>query len=125
MVEQWDTEEVPAQGAGPVHVAPAHTRTWFHNGLAPRPAADSRRQEMPYALRAPVLPPGLDPDEEREAFRALHGMVLRREVRGLAWLGAGRAPLTPVEEQGLTVLMLQPRVGDAHAVFLGYPPRGA
>jgi RHS repeat-associated protein len=148
MVEQWDKEQfaaLTAEGNLPAtnidaasHVPPVHTRSWFHTGVHEDKGHISRRFEDEYyrepglneqelaALLLPdtALPPGLTPGEEREACRALKGMMLRQEVyaddapagAGDAIVKRARTPYT-VLEQNFTIRAVQPRGANRHAVF--------
>ena len=120
------------------HVPPVHTKTWFHTGTYLDREHISRQFEEEYyrepglsdtefrALLLPdtTLPPGLTPGEEREACRALKGMMLRQEVYaddappGSSGEMIERAE-TPysVIEQDFTICQLQPCAGNRHAVF--------
>jgi RHS repeat-associated protein len=130
MVEQWDAELVPAVVPGDApYVPPTLTRSWFHTGVrASGPAAAdcfaepglSAAQAEALRLPGPALPAGTTAEEEREAYRALKGALLRQEVYGLDGSGAQPYPYT-VTEQSLAVRMLQPRAGQAHAVFTASP----
>ena len=147
MVEQWDTEELAALAApgtdedfpeatnldAASHVPPVRTRTWFHTGAFPDTARISRRHEAAYwsapeprarGLDDTPLPTGLDPeltaDELREAVRALKGTVLRQEV--YADDGSPQAGLPySVTERNATLVRLQPRGSNRHAVFFTHP----
>ena len=150
MVEQWDTEALgsfEASGALPEsedgmpasHVAPVHTRTWFHTGMhAGRGrvadalageyfrepgASDGEAREL--LLPDTELPNGLSAEEEREACRALKGSMLRQETYADdagpgADADARERAAVPysVIEQSYAVRPLQPREDNAHAVFL-------
>ena len=84
-VEQWDTESHPAPSGlglfadrppavnGESPQPPVVTETWFHTG---RWLLDG----LPDGLSM-VLPDGLTPDEQRDAYRALKGQVLRQRIR--------------------------------------------
>lgn len=141
----------PAANIAPEsHVPPVRTRTWFHTGahlgrehvsdyfaglLGPTDPgeyfrepgltdAEARAQLLPDT----TLPDGLTVEEEREACRALRGVMLRQEVYADD-AGPGAAPelvaraLTPytVTEQSFTVRMAQPRAGNPNAVFFSHP----
>jgi RHS repeat-associated protein len=153
MVEQFDTEEFAALSASDdfptgdnidaaSHVPPVHTKTWFHTGVYLDREHISRQYEDEYyrepglkdqefqALLLPDthLPTGLTLEEEREACRALKGMMLRQEVYADdAPPGASEALIqragTPytVAEQDFTIRVLQPRAGNHHAVFFTHP----
>lgn len=145
-VDRWDTEEQRGDTGFPEAAnwndvswtPPLHTRTWYHTGAFVEAAGVSRQYAREYwtepALRADdraadreallvpdtPLPPGLDPGEVREAYRALKGMALRTEV--YADDGSARAgnPYT-VTEQNFEVRLLQSRGGNENAVFLVHP----
>src|SRR5690606_1764790 len=120
------------------HVPPVLTRTWFHTGnylgrdrisnyfaglgdtghageyyrepgLSDAEAAERVRPDT-------VLPAGLTLDEEREACRALKGMMLRQEVYALDGTAKAAIPYA-VSEQNFTIECLQSRGGNRHAVF--------
>ncbi|WP_406193202.1 hypothetical protein OH807_02330 [Kitasatospora sp. NBC_01560] len=125
----------PAVGA---HAPPLHTKTWFHTGAHRQRArisdhfAHTGGPDGYYGQPAPgsagpspflpdtVLPPGLTPAEEREACRALKGLMLRQETYGADGTDRARHPYTVVE-QNFTVRMLRPRGTGRHAVFLTHP----
>lgn len=145
-VDQWDTEEQRGdtefpEGANWSEVSwtpPLHTRTWFHTGAFVEAAGVSRQYAREYwsepALRGEegaldreamllpdiVLPPGLDPGEIREAYRALKGMALRIEVYAEDGSAQAGNPYS-VTEQNFTVRLLQPRGGNKNAVVLTHP----
>lgn len=153
MVEQFDTEEFAALNSSGTlskatnidaasHVPPVHTKTWFHTGVYLDREHISRQFEDEYyrepelseqdfqALLLPdtTLPGELTLEEEREACRALKGMMLRQEVYvDDAWSASDAAiieraqiPYTVVE-QDFTIHALQPRAGNRHAVFFTHP----
>ncbi|MER5710341.1 SpvB/TcaC N-terminal domain-containing protein [Streptomyces sp. NPDC002122] len=149
MVEQWDTEELAALGGAeegePGHasdVPPVRVASWFHTGARPDRERVSRHHEDEYyrepgltpeaarelLLDDTPLPPGLDPEEERQACRALKGALLRREIYAddalpdatPAEAARARTPYA-VTEQNFTVRRLQARGGHAHAVFDVHP----
>ena len=120
------------------HVPPVHTKTWFHTGAylsrdhmsdffaglldehdtgeyyrEPGLTDDEARTLL---LPDTVLPPGLTPQEEREASRSLKGALLRQEVYALDGTPEAAHPYT-VTEQNFTIRHLQPRGGNRHAVF--------
>ena len=131
------------------HVPPVLTRTWFHTGAyighdrvsqffaglrdrgdrgeyyrEPAWLKDDEEAEK-RLLPDTVLPDGLTAEEEREAARALKGMMLRQEVYALD--GVGRSADYPlghpytVAEQNFTIRLLQPRVDNRLAVFFTHP----
>lgn len=150
MVEQRDTEthrddvlfpdvETTNEGAASL-VPPVLTRTWFHTGAFNESETFSQQYPHEYwtepdlrgdepnvvaAREAMLLPDtvienGFDPDEMREAFRALKGSALRIEVYAEDGTAEAEHPYT-VTEQNLTVTRLQPRGPNQHAVFFTHP----
>jgi hypothetical protein len=132
------------------HVPPVVTKTWFHTGiyLGPdcisthfavgRDAGDpgeyfrepglSDQAAAHQLLEDTDLPDGLSLDEQREACRALKGLMLRQEVYAED-VGPNstaediRRAETPyaVTEQSFTIRALQPRGANRHAVFFTHP----
>jgi len=128
------------------HIPPVLTRTWYHTGAYLQQAHISLQFKDQY-YRAPgqddaqrdamllldtvlpaevTLPDGtrqlwqLSAQEEREACRALKGMVLRREVYALDGSAQEPHPYS-VSERNYTVLLLHPCCGNRHAVFFTQP----
>jgi RHS repeat-associated protein len=118
-------------------IPPVLTRTWFHTGVFHKGGAVSRHFAGEYyregALRSgehplmreaadamllddTVLPPGLTPEEAREACRALKGTVLRREVYALDGKPESVRPYSVVESN-FTVRLVQQRGLNRHAVL--------
>jgi RHS repeat-associated protein len=119
-------------------VPPVLTRTWYHTGVWMgrdrisrhyAGLADDRDRGEYYRepglsdaeasrllLDDTVLPDGLSAEEEREACRALKGLVLRREVYALDGTAREEHPYT-VTEQNFTIRRLQPKLGHRPAVF--------
>lgn len=138
MVEQWDTERFEVLAArGPVadniasesHVPAIRTRRWYHTGVhgAQHEVADFFAGDLAAGatlLSDAALPPSLNPDEAREASRALRGSLLREEVyaddAGPAaspeQIARARTPYNIIE-QSFAVRMLQPRAALRHGVF--------
>lgn len=114
MVEQWDTEDF---------ALPVHTRTWFHTGAYLEEGAVTQQFAAEYYQDPPLpplpdtlLPPGLSYEEEREAFRALKGSLLRQEV--YADDGSAKAGIPySVAEHNYTITALQPQAINKYAVF--------
>lgn len=132
------------------HVPPVLTKTWFHTGLYLgrehvsdffagllddndvgeyyREPGLTDPQAKERLLPDTVLPEKLTLEEEREACRALKGMMLRQEVYALDATDTS-SPLekkraeTPytVVEQNFTLKRLQPRGDNRHAVFFVHP----
>lgn len=144
MVEQWDTEQFAALANGNVpadnvdaasHVPPVHTKTWYHTGVCLSRERVSRQFESEY-FREPgltveaarplllddsIVATGLTLEEERQACRALKGLMLRQEVYALD--GVGQSAEYPSgmpyagAEQNFTIRTLQPSGANRHAVF--------
>ncbi len=150
MVEQRDTEthlddmlfpDVESSNEDAASfVPPMLTRTWFHTGAFIDAGNVSRQYEHEYwvepdlrgdapadvaareAMLLPdtVLEAGLDPDEVREAYRALKGSPLRIEVYSEDGTPRAEHPYT-VTEQNFSVRRLQERGPNQHTVFLTHP----
>jgi RHS repeat-associated protein len=132
------------------HVPPVLTKTWFHTGIYlgrdqvsdffaglvndrdvgeyyREPGLDDE-QARARLLPDTVLPESLTVDEEREACRALKGMMLRQEVYALDSTEISSpeekqradTPFTVVE-QNFTLERVQPRGDNRHAVFFAHP----
>ncbi len=128
MVEQTDSEDFD-HVERPLHQTPVVTRRWFHTGAwlgtgktLDQFAHEYWPEEVPLTDVRVIAAPGLDPalvdrlsaEDWREALRACKGRSLRTEVF------AGDAPAgTPcsVEARSHVVVLVQPRGGNAHAVF--------
>jgi RHS repeat-associated protein len=132
------------------YVPPVLTKTWFHTGIylgrdhvsnffaglldgkdvgeyyrEPGLTDDQARDRL---LPDTVLPENLTLEEEREACRALKGMMLRQEVYALDVTDTSspeekKRAATPytVVEQNFTLERLQLRLGNRHAVFFAHP----
>jgi RHS repeat-associated protein len=137
-VEQWDAESLKQPAAqeegGAACVAPVYTRIWYHTG-APGSSGqlsaqykDDYYQGDAFAHRLPdsTLEGGWKdqpPEGMREAYRALHGRELRREVYGDdAWLNPelARHPYA-VTESSFTIRLIQPSGQQPYAVCFAYP----
>jgi RHS repeat-associated protein len=138
MVEQMDTEEFAETDAIPAvadnvdaasTVPPVFIKTWLHTGAfisGPvegeyyREPGLSDEQAAALLLNDTILPAGLTADESREAARALKGSMLRQEVYALDGTDEAATPYS-VAEQNFTVELLQPQLGNRHAVFFSHP----
>ncbi|GIF45860.1 RHS repeat-associated protein [Asanoa ferruginea] len=122
MVEQWDTERFGTD------LPPVLTRTWFHTGspeplpvaLAGMLLAESTLPDTHWHRDGTRTPHRLTGDEAREACRALKGTPLRQEVYALDGTAEADRPYL-ITEANATVELLQPRLGNLHAVFLRHP----
>lgn len=152
MVEEWDSAEFHPEDPAATNtsaawkVPPVRTKTWFHTGAYDRHRAISHQLARDYfgapqdeaafqswastqLLDDTLLPDlALDTDEEREAVRALKGMLLRQEVYADdAPLGSppdvverSRTPYS-ITEQNFTIRCVQPQMGNRHGVFFTHP----
>jgi len=127
------------------HVPPVKTKTWFHNGafadsVVSRQFADeywyepamTAAEQAAMLLDDTVLPTGIrlansttlsyepSPDDLREACRALRGMPLRQEIYALDGSEHQDRPYV-VSESNHTIEILQPHVGNQHAVCFTHP----
>ena len=130
------------------HVPPVHTKTWYHTGVylgrqhisdyfaGLLDATDQGEYFREPGLTDPQarallladndIPEGLTLDEEREACRALKGMMLRQEIYAddadhpgatPEQIDRARRPYT-VTEQNFTIRPVQPRGTNRHGVFI-------
>lgn len=126
------------------HVPPVQTKTWFHTGVylegnrlskffaGLREISDRgeyyreplwRDDDVEAGKRLlldTVLPAGLTVAEEREACRALKGMMLRQEIYAVDGTVKAEHPYT-VTEQNFSVVRLQPQNENRHGVFFTQP----
>jgi len=143
LVEQWDAESFDSDVGdgtfpedlfpevdGEFLLPPVHTKTWFHTGAWKEQhelteifrgeyyAGDEDAVDLPGTAFSTA---SLSIEEQREAARALKGMVLRQEVYADDGTGLAARPYT-VSERCYEVRRIQPRVaGNPHAVFLSHP----
>lgn len=122
------------------YVPPVHTKTWFHTGVydeidevsqhfageyygAPESGDPNYAAKFAVFLKTllpdTVLPVGSNPDEEREASRALKGSMLRQEIYAFDSSAKTKHPYT-VTEQNFTIETLQPRGVNRYAVFFSH-----
>jgi RHS repeat-associated protein len=124
------------------HVPPMLTRTWFHTGAFLgadrisryfaglldgsdrgeyyREPGLSDAEAAQRLLDDTVLPSGLTADEQREACRALKGMMLRQEIYALDGTDKQPHPYV-VTEQNFALRRIQAKGGNRHAVFFSHP----
>ena len=135
-VEQFDTDELGSvtetdsdSAASNVdaasYVPPVVTRSCFHTGSYNQAAELERhyRDREYYALDPAAitldsssLPDGLSTAEQREAVRALKGLMLRQEVYALDGSPQSAHPFS-VSQRNCTIARLQPIGTARHAVF--------
>jgi RHS repeat-associated protein len=140
-VDQWDTETFDLLQADTLfegnnlnenandYVAPIRTKSWFHVGhfIDQEYILDAYRAE--YHTGDPLMSDvaavqfaedlsfeDLSGPEKREALRALRGVLLRKELYTQDEQPASDHPYQ-VMAAGYTVKLLQPRAGNAYAVF--------
>jgi RHS repeat-associated protein len=139
MVEQTDTEEFEKwikSGSSNIvdvklHQPPVKTKTWYHTGFYFNRSNILKLFEKEYFSNTlfneyhvedtfiddSILTGGLRADELRQAFRACKGRMLRKEVYALDGTSLEYLPYV-VEEQNCTITLLQPKGGNAFAVFI-------
>ncbi|HVX29973.1 MAG TPA: toxin TcdB middle/N-terminal domain-containing protein, partial [Nitrolancea sp.] len=127
------------------YVPPVYTKTWFHTGAyverqrvstffaGPNPTllGDKYYREPGWSddddaaarglLPDTLIPPDLTTDEEREACRALKGVMLRQEVYALDDHPERQDHPYLVTEQNFAIECLQRRENNRHAVFFTHP----
>jgi RHS repeat-associated protein len=127
-VDQWDAEE-RGPASTPTDLPPVRTRTWFHTGaylgrdrISTQLAGEYFADPAAPLLDDTVLelPADADPDDEREACRALRGTMLRQEVYADDGSAEQDFPYL-VTEQNTGIRPVQPRAGHRHAVFVTHP----
>lgn len=132
-VQQWDSQSWTGTGSDPDRILtrpPVRTETWLHTGAWF--AADSLMARLntewfqgdtkAWPLPECEIHPGLTPEEQREAVRALRGRMLRQEV--YAEDGSAKADVPySVTEQSHVAVLVQPRttgILQKHAIFLAH-----
>ncbi|MFE2282912.1 SpvB/TcaC N-terminal domain-containing protein [Streptomyces sp. NPDC059443] len=133
-VEHRDALSYPA-GGDRTYEPPAVTRRWQHTGWTDERVSTGLTREYwrpdphlpdPYLpdtgplLPDTPLPPGLTPEEAREAARALRGHPLREEVFAEDRDGALGMPYAVTETNHL-LRVLQPHGAGPHCVVLAVP----
>lgn len=133
--EAFDTGEENAfpdgaNDAATWRLAPVLTKTWYHTGVFLGVDRVSRHLAHEYyrepgetaemRLADTVLPPGLMPEEARDACRGLKGMELREEIYALDGTDASARPYT-VAEGNATLRVYQPRAaGNRYCVVFSH-----
>ncbi len=131
-VEQWDTESFDAdsgKGLGShipdeeLILPPVKTVSYFHTGAFMEASTfESKLSEEYFDIDAGFVlpdtqvPSGLNPQEQREAYRAIRGSLLRTEIYAEDGTVKADKPYT-VTEQSFIVRMEQPQGENLHAVF--------
>src|SRR3569833_2839326 len=106
--------------------SPICTKTWYHTGVF----IDAENIMTQYAheyfqntaapedlLPEPKLPPGLSPDDLRQAVRACKGQALRTEIYALDDSPLSGNPYA-VEQHNGAIITLQPSGQNKYGVFL-------
>lgn len=138
-VEQTDTEDfmhfMLSAGSNVVekdlHQPPVKVVTWYHTGayideakILNQFAHEYNKSPLEFDLPAPLLPPGLNAIEIREALRACKGMILRREVYAMD--GTPLQPFTyTADTHNCLIKLLQPRNGNQYAAFYNHESEAA
>jgi RHS repeat-associated protein len=136
-VDRLDTEEFGSTSMFPSavnedgawRVPPVLTKTWYHTGVFLGADRVSRHLAHEY-FKAPgehgashlddtLLPEGLNPEQAREACRALKGSTLRQEVYALDRSEESARPYTAAESNS-TIRLVQPRGWNRHCVFFAH-----
>jgi RHS repeat-associated protein len=123
-------------GAAAYHAPPVETRSWFHTGVyfdedattafGPfdyQDLADRFRGEFYGADEAAFVLDGHEVETggtPHEAYRTLHGAILRTEVYAHDLSAQSEHPYI-VTEGRYKVTQLQPKDGDQHAVYFSHP----
>lgn len=129
-VETIDTDSAVINDTTSLDQHPVLTKTWHHTGawMRDKTLHDAFAAEY-YPLGwselpiQPVLPAGLTPQEQREAYRALKGQVLRQEVYALDGGTLEGEPYT-VATHRYAVKLVQPQNGNKFASFISYSEQG-
>ncbi|MEZ0109732.1 RHS repeat-associated protein [Catenulispora sp. EB89] len=123
-VEQRDAL---ADATGEADQPPAVIRRWQHTGWYRDSARITTQFAHEYwqggagaALPDTALPPGLTPDEEREAARALRGRVLREEVYAEDGDASAANPYQ-ITESNYGLVLLQPQDANPYCVVAVNP----
>ncbi len=123
MVEQQDDATLTEGTAPPiVYTPPKLTKTWMHTGAffdAEAVSTQYRREYssvLPQVVPESLMPPGITPEQAREAARALRGRMLRQEVYGLDGTSLQSHPYS-VTENNFAVRQLQPRATNRYGAF--------
>jgi RHS repeat-associated protein len=136
LVEQWDTglfSNEPETADEEYHLPPVYTKTWFHTGASFQTGGTISRQYREeyyrgdpdaFLLADSIFETGSgqwDTESMPEAYRALKGQVLRREIYAQDdQPGLSEHPYT-VTESNARIRVLQPKQGQDHAVFFVHP----
>lgn len=124
-VETLDADTAVAGVASNLDQPPVLTKTWYHTGAWIREQSLLDRFQQEYF---PVegwddltviasFPPGLNAQEQREAYRALKGSVLRQEVYARDSSSKADVPYS-VQATAYTIKKIQALGPNRHAAFL-------
>jgi RHS repeat-associated protein len=125
-VDQWDAADFSEDSAfdGPVH-PPSRTKTWFHTGAWLVEDLETSFASEYFDGRSDFLrsdTPALDLAEEieRQAVRAMRGLLLRQETYGEDESELEGLPYL-VTEQSYDIIKLSDPDRSGHAVFWAHP----
>ncbi|MBS1598318.1 MAG: penicillin-insensitive murein endopeptidase [Bacteroidetes bacterium] len=111
---------------------PILIRTWFHTGaflneqklLSQFSNEYFKNLSVPECqLPEPVLDPGLNLTEYRQALRACKGFMLRKEIYALDGSNESKIPYT-TEQHNCVIKLLQPTGTNKYAVFISHESEG-
>ena len=128
-VETTDTDSAitydPDSARNDLDQAPVYTKTWYHTGAWMREGSLLDAFATEYYATSPALPTtasfpsGLNPQEQREAYRALKGQPLRQEVYALDESDLQNLPYT-VTSHCYAMKEVQPLENNLYASFFSY-----
>jgi len=124
-VETLDIDKAIVSEQAALDQAPVLTKTWNHTGawLRERILTEAFKQEYfrftewDEAVFVTDIPGGLNPQELREAHRALKGLPLRQEVYALDGSGREHIPFS-VTASAYKVQLVQPAGPNRYAAFI-------
>ncbi len=125
-VETIDTDTAVIDEATSLDQYPVLTKTWYHTGAWMRDKTLHEAFEAEYypttwaeLPKAPWLADPLNPQEQREAYRALKGQPIRQEVYGLDGSPLAGVPYS-VTTNAYAVKKIQPLSDNRYASFISY-----
>ncbi|MCF8449456.1 MAG: FG-GAP-like repeat-containing protein [Taibaiella sp.] len=125
-VETIDTDKAVIDETTSLNQYPVLTKTWYHTGAWMRDRTLHEAFETEYypttwaeLPKAPWLEDPLNPQEQREAFRALKGQPLRQEVYGMDGSSLAGVPYS-VTTNAYAVKKIQPLLDNRYASFISY-----
>ena len=128
LVDQFDSEPFASTTVPEAHYTqPACVRTWHHNGAfgwddwraLDYYSGDPEQPLLPAPVFEELMPLGQNDFEE--AYRALAGQVIRREVYAVSAQGQRAEHPYQVNQTAYRLQRLQPSIGDQDPCFTFYP----